>query len=128
MIMLRIDNPSIQDINNRRVFISIWTTRKLCKWYEESVDLTYYKNYIHCLKGYLYSLDFKNFLRVCHNNIPKELLNIYTQLLEYKIPYIENNKVNWEFIDWKNPFKNIKHNIKHKYAKSRGEQAKQRNE
>lgn len=23
MIMLRIDNPSIQDINNRRIFISI---------------------------------------------------------------------------------------------------------
>lgn len=120
MIMLRIDNPSIQDINNRRIFISIWTTRKLCKWYEESVDLTYYKNYIHCLKGYLYSLDFKNFLRLCNNEIPKQLKNIYNELVKYTFPYITDYyKINWKFIDWKNPPKNVKHNIKHKYAKSR---------
>ncbi len=118
MIILRMDNPTISDINNRRVFISIWTTRSLCKLYEEFIDLKYYQNYIHCLKGYLYSLDFDNFLRICKNNIPKELLDDYQQLQESRLPYITNNRINWSFIDWKNP-PNKAHNIKHKYAKSK---------
>lgn len=109
----------------RRIYISIWVTQDLLREYKENIDLSYRPNYLHYLKGILALRDLSWFYREC-NTIPIELIDEWIEAnrdskygkLKLKEIGTDQIVIDWEFIDWHNPPKNIKHNIKHKYKKT----------
>lgn len=67
--------------------------------YEESVDLSNHDNFINLCKGYILLCDFDKVNKLCNNNVPEELREMYTQYKEH--PEFSNPyDWEWKFIDY----------------------------